>query len=200
MRRFERVVRVLACVLLVAAWSDSQAQALQVPAADGWYSWEVEASEAGQSSCCFRWQAGGGRAGCDLDDRRGGFNVSEDCVLDSTRLTLYVRMRDGRPDRARALSADCPVNAETDVASLGQVATDSSVEWLHRQVNDEQRLTSELVAAISMHAGATAFRALTSLLEDRDRPMKTREAALFWLAQSDTDEAYEYFDRLLSRR
>ena len=30
--------------------------------------------------------------------------------------------------------------------------------------------------------------------------MRTREQALFWLAQSDTDEAFDYLDRLLGSR
>ena len=42
--------------------------------------------------------------------------------------------------------------------------------------------------------------ALTDLLEDRDRKQKTREQALFWLAQSDNDDAFLLLDQLLSER
>jgi hypothetical protein len=51
-----------------------------------------------------------------------------------------------------------------------------------------------------MHADDVALPALQSLVEDRSQDRELREQALFWLAQSDSDEAYRYIDSLLGRR
>ena len=73
-----------------------------------------------------------------------------------------------------------------------------SVAWLSDQVYADGRISEDAIAAISAHAGDAAFAALTGLLEDRNRAKKTREQALFWLAQTDSDEAFEYLDALIS--
>jgi hypothetical protein len=184
------------------ALADEPARRLDVPGADGWYSWTVAASETGARSCCYQWQGGQSATQrvCDLDGKRGGYTIGGDCLLDSDQVRVYVRMIDGQPERVRALNADCPVNTASEITDLGAVPADASVGWLRGQLSNERRGNSELLAAIPMHAGNAAFDALTELLEDRSRSMDTREQALFWLAQSDTDEAYDYLDRLLTSR
>ena len=54
------------------------------------------------------------------------------------------------------------------------------------------------MAAISTHEADVALAALTRILEDRSRRQKTREQALFWLAQIESDAAFDYIDALLS--
>jgi hypothetical protein len=67
-------------------------------------------------------------------------------------------------------------------------------------VDAETDVSEDAIAAISMHVGDEAFTALTTLVEDRNSSRKLREQALFWLAQSNSDEAFSYLDRLLSKR
>jgi hypothetical protein len=74
------------------------------------------------------------------------------------------------------------------------------VRWLAGQVSGGTDGDVEFLAAIPMHGGDAPYAVLTGLLEDRGRPMKVREQALFWLVQSESDEAFAYVDRLLSRR
>jgi hypothetical protein len=81
---------------------------------------------------------------------------------------------------------------------MGEVDYSASVAWLLQQVAANSRVADGALAAISAHAGDDAFVALTDLLEDRDREQKTREQALFWLAQSDSERAFDYLDALLS--
>ena len=76
----------------------------------------------------------------------------------------------------------------------------ASVDWLRGRLDDDDRDSSEVLAAIAMHAGDAATDALIDIVEDRDRSQDRREEALFWLVQSGSDSAYRYLDNLLSAR
>ena len=119
---------------------------------------------------------------------------------DSDQVSVYVRMKAGKVTKIRALTSDCPVTTSTPVNDMGVVSNGASVAWLLQQVDAGARISESALAAISAHAGDEAFTALTTLVEDRDSSRNLREQALFWLAQSNTDEAFNYFDRLLSKR
>jgi hypothetical protein len=162
----------------------------------------VPASAGGAKSCCYGWHGGQTvmREVCNLDGRQGGFTIGGGCELDSDDIRIYVRVRDGKPNRVRALNAECPVTTKSEVRDLGAVDPDASVRWLASRVGDDKGLDPELLSAIPMHAGEAAIATLTDLLEDQGRPMSLREQALFWLVQSESDEAFDYLDRLLTRR
>ena len=118
---------------------------------------------------------------------------------DSVR--IYVRIKDGSPTRIRFSNSYCSwtrADEPTEFHDLGIVDNDASVAWLKDQVNADDRVSEDAIAAISAHTGDAAFAALTGLLEDRKQGKETREQALFWLAQSDSDEAFEYLDALIS--
>jgi len=202
MRRADRLARWVFCVLLVVAWQSSPGQSLDVPRDDGWYSWDVVASTTAAGSCCWHSNRDSFvRGGCDLDGERGQHALDGDCTLESDRLRVYVRLAAGRPDVVRALNANCPVTTKSAVRDLGSIDTTASVAWLSKHIGTGGRGDDdELLAAIVGHEGDAAFRTLTGLVEDRMRSQRLREQALFWLAQSDSDEAFRYLDRLLSRR
>jgi len=119
---------------------------------------------------------------------------------DGDQISVYVRMKAGKVTKIRALTSDCPETTITPVNDLGVVSNDASVAWLLQQMDAGARISESALAAISAHAGKEAFTALTTLVEDRESSRDLREQALFWLAQSNTDEAFSYFDRLLSKR
>lgn len=194
--------RAAAIVALILAAPAVAAADLDVPVVDGWYSWQVPASKLGVRSCCYGWHTGqpATRRPCDLDGRGGGYSIGGDCDLDAADVRVYVRMQDGRPDRVRALNADCPVTTATEVTDLGRVDADPSVRWLAGRLTNDRQADAEFLAAIPMHAGSAPYDTLTGLLEDRSRPMEIREQALFWLVQSESDEAFAYVDRLLGSR
>jgi hypothetical protein len=201
MRQLDRFARILAVVLLVAAWSDGGAAEFTAPTDDGWHAWQVVGSESGTNACCYRWRDGSvSKQGCDLDGRNGNSITLGDCELDSSgQVTVYVRIADGKVNKVRALSADCAVTTQAAVSELGSVPNRDSVAWLINQVDAESRVSGDAIAAISAHAGEEAFAALTQLVEDRGRRKKTREQALFWLAQTESDEAFDYLDAILSK-
>lgn len=115
-------------------------------------------------------------------------------------LSIYVQMKDGAIAKIQANTSECPVKKRTPVNDMGVIPNAASVAWLLQQVDADNRVSGSALAAISAHAGNEAFTALTNLLEDRGRGLKMRKQALFWLAQSDSDEAFSYLDRLLSKR
>ncbi len=119
---------------------------------------------------------------------------------DGDQVSVNVRIKAGKVTKIRALTSDCPVTTSTPVNDMGVVSNGASVAWLLQQVDAGARISESALAAISAHAGDEAFTALTTLVEDRDSSRNLREQALFWLAQSNTAEAFSYFDRLLSDR
>jgi hypothetical protein len=114
-------------------------------------------------------------------------------------VNIYVWMRAGTVAKIRVTSDECPVRNRTPLNNLGVIPNAASVAWLLQQVDTGTRISESALAAISAHAGDEAFTALTTLVEDRDRNRTFREQALFWLAQSNSDEAFSYLDRLLSK-
>jgi len=201
MRQVDRLVRALAFVLLFFTWTDAGAAEFAAPTDDGWHVWQVQGSEDGASACCYRWRnRTSSKQGCDLDGQHGGSITVGDCDIEGDQISVYVRMKAGKVTKIRALTSDCPVTTSTPVNDMGVVSNGASVAWLLRQVDAETHVFEDAIAAISMHAGDEAFTALTTLVEDRDSSRNLREQALFWLAQSNTDEAFNYLDRLLSKR
>ena len=195
-----RPLALLAVATLLAVPAGSIAAEIRVPDADGWYSWEVAAGSAGRSSCCYHWRSGSARVqGCALDGGDGGFSIG-DCDLDSEALRVYVEVRGGSIDQIRALSADCPVTTRSEIRDLGQVDVSTSVGWLRDHLDDRTDDSSEVLAAIAMHAGDAATDALIGIVEDRRSTRDYREEALFWLVQSESDSAFRYLDDILSAR
>lgn len=202
MRRVDLVARTLAFCLLIVAWTDSNAAEFAAPGSDGWHVWQIEAAQDGARSCCYSYNDGDlSMQGCHLDGD-GGYTVSQgDCELESSHINVYVRITDGSVTRIRALDSNCPVSTKTPINSLGEVDASASAAWLLDQVDladGKRRIAEDAMAAISTHRADIALDTLTRILEDRDRRRKTREQALFWLAQIESDAAFEYIDALLS--
>ena len=116
----------------------------------------------------------------------------------AAQVRIYVRVNDGSPTQIQFRGNNCMNDEPTEFRDLGVVDNEVSVAWLNDQVHADGRVSEDAIAAISVHAGDAAFAALTGLLEDRKRGKKTREQALFWLAQTDSDQAFEYLDALIS--
>lgn len=199
MEYIDRIARALAFVLLFVACTNGDAAEFVAPVDDGWHVWRVQGVEDGTNACCYRWRNGSAtNQGCDLDEKNGQSIALGDCDLEGDKVSVYVRIKAGDLTKVRALTSDCPVTTQTQVNDMGVVTNAASVAWLALQIDAEPRALDDAIAAISTHAGDEAFAALTTLLEDRNRKMNTREQALFWLAQRNSDRAFEYLDALIS--
>lgn len=165
---------------------------------DGWYRWEVAAGADGLKTCCYEVRAGAvQRVACRLGDGMNEFLPSDDCELRSDAMQIFVNVHDGRVREIRSLSSACPVRTGSEVHTIEGVTTAQSIAWLRLQVDENPRVAEDAIMTLSFHAEHEGLGALFDILEDTAQRQDAREQALFWLIQSDSDEAYAYLDRLL---
>lgn len=162
---------ILLGVLLGAVlWSSKSEAEILAADADGWHTWQVDEPGASTEMCCFSWKRGNkSREGCNLDGHSIAFSSDGDCAAAPGTVQIYVLLDDGRPKDIRVLSSNCPVKTETSVTDHGLVTVDESLGW---------------------------FR---GIIENKQLEMDVREEALFGLVQSESDAAFAYLDRLLTR-
>ena len=198
MKRLLRGALLLAAVLPLPA---AFAAGVDVPDTDGWYRWQTTAAESAARACCHEFKNGVViRCRCDLDDRGQGLAFDAGTIGGERLLNVYVKVEDGVVKRVRALAADCPADTATPVAELGAVDAEDSIAWLRAALASSPGVAEHSVDAIALHGGGAGLDALIGVIENRDFRRSLREHALFWLAQSDSDDAYEYLDGLLGRR
>ena len=189
----------LLCAALLAFAAPAARADLKALRADGWHSWQVAAIGSASPICCFSWRGGvTSQCGCNLDGHAGGVGSAGEFQGASGDLQVYVRTEGGRVREIRALSADCPVTTEAEIAVLDPVTSSESIDWLSSQVRVDGRLADEAIMAISLHAGGGIDR-LIEFVEDGSIDRNLRETALFWLANSDSDQAFAYLDEILMR-
>lgn len=166
---------------------------------DGWHTWRVAAAQHAPDSCCFQWNSGvAKRRVCDLDKRQNGYSRSDDQSSVVSEMQIYALTRNGELQKIRALDSRCPVSADTEIVDLGYMETDDSIDWLQQRIDSPENKSSDVMAAISTHEGERPIDVLMDIVRT-DSNMENRKAALFWLAMSDSDTAYEFLDRLLGK-
>jgi hypothetical protein len=108
-------------------------------------------------------------------------------------------------DRAAMLIRQGKEDANPDVRSqawlwLTQTEATESEEAILKAIDNERNadVREDAVFALSQLPEDRAVKALASILEDKQLDMEIREQALFWLAQAESDVAFDYVDKLLS--
>jgi hypothetical protein len=114
---------------------------------------------------------------------------------------FYVHLKSGKPKAIEIVGHWCNRWKRSDknypdATDLGLLDTDTSIDWLQPLTGERSDLSSDALAAISMHKGRRAVQILIDVVES-DAHMDVREEAVFWMAQSDAEEAFDYLDRLL---
>ena len=136
---------------------------------NGWIGYAV-ASTRGFSSC-----------GCSLSSENN--NISREDDDGPSTVLLFLRMRDGRPDRFRFFSTDCEIKAGgQSISWVDNVSERESVAFL-RQIADSgtEHVYSGALLALTFHPGGTD--ALIDIA--RHNPSsRVRGNALFWLSQA----------------
>ena len=160
----------LGALLGAALWGSPATAVVLSTDEDGWHTWQVDEPGASSEMCCFTWNRGNkSRKGCNLDAHSIAFSDSGDCAVAPGTIQIYVRIDNGAPKDIRVLSSNCPASTESEVADHGLVSAGESLAW---------------------------FR---SIIEDKQLDMDIREEALFGLVQSESDAAFDYLDRLLTK-
>lgn len=166
-----RYATLLLVAVFAAAMIDNAARAAEAIAfdADGWYSWRVATA--------------------------GEFAEEK----------FYVRIKSGEPQEIEFVGHWCQgwkrvrVHQRRnypDAIDLGLVNTDISIDWFRQYIGERSDLSSDALAAISMHDSDRAVQIMIDVVES-DAHMEVREEAVFWMAQSESEEAFTYLDRLL---
>ena len=188
--------------MMVAAAMSSRAGADEsfTPGSDGWQTWRTDAIESRGERCCFRWSGSGPRRrACDLDRSRGNYGFVDGFASYSGEVQVYVLMDAGTPMKVTVLSPQCEVRTKTQIFDRGRIGADASVDWLQQHIRNDSRLTSDVLAAVSLHGGDRALEVLIAVVEsERDRDV--RKEAVFWLVQSGSKAAFDYIDQLLTGR
>jgi HEAT repeats len=163
--------------------------ATSIPAADldlptdGWTSWDIPAVAGAPAWCCQKPDRSPAETTvCKLDDRQNGYISSDSETTDAVR--IYARFADGKLQRLRALSADCAVQANSEIRKLS-VPEQTSVEWLSGLIGPygrvDIRLRNDAMAALAVHRTSLAYDALAGMAR-RGEQLEVRKNAVFWLA------------------
>ncbi len=190
MSRAARWIRAAATSVLAGAFATAAPGAELRPPYEGWASWEIPAVDGAPDWCCLR----GGWDGatetmpqtCHLDRAHVG-NAHRDGAT-AASIRVYARFSEGRIERLRALSATCPVKAESPIQDLGAVSADDSARWLTgvvARIDDDvvmrHRIAEDVIPTLAIHRSDVALDTLSGIARESARD-KLREQAVFWLA------------------
>jgi hypothetical protein len=114
---------------------------------------------------------------------------------------FYVHMQDGKAQQIEIVGRWCNAWQRSErqypeATDLGLLEADQSIAWFEQYVGKRSDLGSEALAAISMHHSDRALQVLVGIVES-DANLDVREEAVFWMAQSGSEAAFDYLDRLL---
>ena len=189
------------CAAPLLATAQSPQTQLEALSPGEWLSYEVPLQPGVQAPCCFTWKGGEPRDGvCRLDREGGNFGTRDSQPLPPEGSPLRVLLRRDATgfDRVWALAPECGVDAgSARVVEAGAMSASDSVALLQRALASPQRKPpSQAVAAIALHAGEAADRALldASLAA---RPRAVRRDAIFWLAQARGERGFRAVRALL---
>jgi hypothetical protein len=198
---FFRLLSGLVVVLLVscAAVAGRSDSVLDESLQEGWNTWRVISNDAYRKSCCYLWNMGKRTAKiCDVDAAVTAISTTRDAASEGVEIQVYVRIESGRASRILMLSPQCPAQALSPINDLGLIAAESSIVWLQTYVLSRGDVAEQALGAIAGHSGGVGE--LIVVAEDQRLPMVMRERALFWMVQSNSDDAFDYVAMLLSRR
>ena len=178
-----------------------------------WAGYAVRAIPSEHQMCCNASydDAAGNRCcrGCALEGAKAVGTVSAapgPVLLEASGdLFVLIRIENHAADRIRTFSPDCEldggglpfhwltgVDAAESVALLSQFALHSADD-----AHPHRHLADSAIAAIALHAGVAADRALETFVTP-DQPESLREKALFWLGTARGRRGYEVLRRIVT--
>jgi hypothetical protein len=180
--------RILTLITTLVSWqiiaAHAAAAATELPR-NGWASWEVPAFAGAPAWCCHDWDGSPAtKPICKLDDKDRGYGSRDHATTDAVR--IYARFANGKLERLRPLSADCPVQASSEIRRLAP-SEQVSVEWLLGLLQNDadtdasKHSRGELMSALVVHRTPLAYDALARIAR-QDARLEHRKDALFWLA------------------
>ena len=177
-----------------------------------WVAWKVPAVNGRSQSCCWYSDNGSNWYGCGIEPREAGAPRVSPAqpagpvpLEGGTMLVILARVADGRLERVRAFSDDCPLDAGgRTVRLVDNVTPDESVRWLAAQAaadvdaDGRSSMQNSIVSAIAGTAGPAADAALDRFAA-ASQPSKVRRQAIFWIGQSRGDAGFRKLRAMLDR-
>lgn len=177
-----------------------------------WVAWKVPAVDGRSQSCCWysnndeRWY------GCGLEPQTAGAAMTRPpqptgpVPLEAgTSLLVMARVANGRIERVRTFSDDCPLDAGGRAVTIVEgVTPDASVRWLSELIpsslaaDGRSSIYNNALSAIGQTAGAAADAALVTFT-DASHPSQVRRQAVFWIGQSRGSTGLSTLKALLAR-
>jgi len=118
-------------------------------------------------------------------------------VAGDDELRIFARVESGQARELRIPGLQCGRGDTPEAEDLGLIDAAESVAWLSRFISPPSDVTTEVMAAISAHPGGTGTQVLENVVRS-DSNRQNRKEAVFWLAQTDDDDAFAFLDSLLS--
>ena len=190
MRTITSSIALLALLALLSAGAIAGERELstRIFERDGWVAYNVAMTADAGAPCCFADLHDHAQhvVSCELESRSWSMSRSDDDrrVSAASKLTVYLRVHQGKIDKVRAFAADCPIKDGDRATRIDPVDATDSVALLARDAASTtgRDVAEAEIAALAMHADASATTALTQMAE-ASHPRKLREQALFWLGQ-----------------
>ena len=205
-----------AALIFVLLASPAAAGDLDALADDGWYSWQAAASADARFQCCSV------RGCCDQLISRAPRDevriyarlesgevtkiraVNPNCELDTqpTFTDLGHVDTDESLDwlEARVVTGSRTANSAVFAIAMHEGERPYRFLLSTARTGGDPDVRQRAVFGLSRLSERQAYSGLREIVEDRQLDMETRGRALFWLAQSDSDLAFDYLDRLISSR
>jgi HEAT repeats len=195
------LIRAIVVFMFLVAVVDSESNAAPLPelSGDGWHSWRVKDIDSDSVRCCVTWSQGKAIArGCNLDTGRMSIIGSDSPVQTTDELQIYAYTEAGNVTKIRALSPQCPVEAQSEIEDLGLIENADSVSWLTAYVTPHSKLSEDAIAAIARHAGDESFAVLRDTVRS-DRNAENRKQAVFWMAETGRQQSEAEIERAIAR-
>ena len=177
-----------------------------------WIAWKVPSVDGRSQSCCWYHNNGDNRYGCGLEPREAGAAMTRPqqpagpVPLEAgTTLLVMARIANGKIERVRTFSDDCPLDAGgRTVRLIDGVTADASVRWLSDLIaatvaaDPKSSIHNSALSALGSTAGSAADAALTKFA-DASQPSGLRRQAIFWIGQSRGAAGFATLKAMLDR-
>jgi hypothetical protein len=177
-----------------------------------WVAWKVPTVDGRSQSCCWYQNNDQQWYGCGLEPREAGAAVTRPpqptgpVPLEAgTTLLVMARVANGKVERVRTFSDDCPLDAGgRTVRLIDNVSTDASVRWLSDLITSSltadgrSSIHNNALSAIGSTAGAAADAALIRFA-DASQPSQVRRQAIFWIGQARGASGFATLKGMLDR-
>ena len=183
-----RFFLIVGIALIVGLGNRNAAATISDIGSEGWYTWRVAATDNAPDWCCYEWNGGIAKnKSCDLDGNQSTFNSHSDFADYVEQMQVYVLLDGSTVQKIRTVSARCPVKTRAEIADLGIIDADDSVDWLENLISPRSNLSAPALAAISVHEGEKSSGVLIEVAR-HDAEIDNRKDSVFWMSQVRADD------------